>query len=487
MHINSGQPQVKVCIVGGGISGLMAAYYAQQAGLDWQLFEQAPTLGGLIATRQQQGFITESGPHSFPASAKHMLALCQQLGLTPQAIKGTAKNRYIVLSNQLIALPTNPIEAITSPLLSLRAKCRLLAEPFIKPVNPSPTDDIAVATYIRQRLGPQVADNLVAPLLTGIYAGDPDQLSLQGVFPLLAQWQTTHGSVMKGAFAALKQQKKPLPSANTHDSPPYKRGQILSFDMGMQTLINALIQALPPERLHTHTTVSQLFNSANCNTPTKPRWQITVSPAGNTPATAAQQAESPTTLWQAEHVIVATNAIVASRLLATASPVAADLLAGIAYAPIHVLHIGVERSAVGHNLAGFGFLCAPKANLPLLGCIFASSLFACRAPAGQVLLTVLVGGALQPALASQSEDTLMATIWPVLQQLLSIRPGTQPVLTQSIFWPLAIPQYRVGHVQQWQAIQAALPVGVNLLGNYGPGVALDHLARQANMCLPSTH
>jgi protoporphyrinogen/coproporphyrinogen III oxidase len=461
--VNPQPTSVDTVVIGAGLSGLVAARRAVAKGHTVRLLEQAGRAGGLIGTRfipdtanihtcDPAGYWVETGPHSFPASAQAVLALCDELGLTPQVLN--AKQRYLALSQERLTLaPSGPLSALTTPLLSPWAKVRLLSEPF----QPASLQlEPTVAQFVAERFGPEVLDNLVAPLLTGIYAGDVDQLSATAVMPRLVHWANAHGSVVKGALHALRH-NPPTPRTPA----AYPKHAVLGFPNGMQTVVNVLVNALPDNVLSLNTHIDRLQHSPD-------GWRILLNDGS---------------VVTARQVVLACTAPETARLLAphAAYLPAVQALKAIPFSPVTMLHLGMARSAVKHALNGFGFLAAPKSRLPILGCIFASTLFPNRAPKDHVLLTVLLGGTLQPDLTTLPDDQLIPLVWSALTPLLGLGSMAQLAMAHRIDWPQAIPQLTLGHPQRWEAIQQTQDNNLHIVGNFGKGIALNPLVEWANL------
>jgi oxygen-dependent protoporphyrinogen oxidase len=324
-------------------------------------------------------------------------------------------------------VPSSPREAIASRLLSWRGKARLLAEPL---AARSREPDESVAAFARRRLGSQVAEHLVAPMVAGIYAGDPAKLSLAAAFPRLAQLEREHGSLL-GALVR---------SRSGTD-----RGELASFAAGMGALPNALAAPLAASILHAAATQLEREGS---------RWRV-------------QLASAPAEL--ADAVVVATPADRAAALLADPRTRA---ISEIPYAPVDVVCLGFERAQVDHDLAGFGFLVAPGETLGILGCLWESSLFPGRAPEGQVLLRVMLGGQLP-------DDGVVPQALAAVRRALGVHG--QPLLAHLFRHRRAIPQYTIGHlarVATADAIERDLP-GLFLTGNALRGVGVNDCAREA--------
>ncbi|MBX2861732.1 MAG: protoporphyrinogen oxidase, partial [Vampirovibrio sp.] len=228
--------KIDVIVIGAGISGLTAAYRLHQAGASVQIIEAGSRPGGVVQSVEKDGFLIETGPNSFQSTGENIMALCRDLDLTPQPTAALAKKRYIYHSNQLLPLPSNPLQFLTTPLLSLIGKLRLLSEPFQPRYQGF--EEETVAEFIRRRLGNEALDRLVNPFVSGVYAGNPEKLSAQSTFSALCKFEQEQGSIVKGALHTKKQKKK------TQQGPraPY---QLLSFNGGLTQLPKALVQALP--------------------------------------------------------------------------------------------------------------------------------------------------------------------------------------------------------------------------------------------------
>lgn len=435
-------------IIGAGLSGLTTAYTLTQKGYNICLLEAGDAPGGLIRSIREEGFLTEAGPNTFPSSATALIRLCRSLDLSPVPASPLASNRYLYLNDALIRLPNTPIDFLSSPILPWRAKLRLLGEPFISRGKGEET----VADFVRRRLGQTVLENLVTPFLSGIYAGDPEQLSLPATFPKLSAWEHDAGSLLKGAFQAMGEARK----KRKDEGIPRTPYALMSFDGGMQALPHALAQALPMGSLRTRTPVRAVTRDSAGFHVHLQTGEVLMSHA----------------------VVLATPAMTAAHLLEALSPRASAILSGIPYAPIAVVHLGVERQSVPHPLDGFGFLIPRTQHIPLLGSIWASRLFPDRAPEGMALFSCFIGGALFPEAAQWHADRL---IEQVLKDL--CRVFKQPALTagfQKVHqYDNAIPQYTLGHRDRVSKLSNSLTEvpGLAVTGNYLTGVSLNDCVR----------
>ncbi len=434
-------------IIGAGISGLTAAYKLHQAGVPVRVIEASERVGGLIQTHQKAGFTFEGGPNTFPNSALEILSLCEALGLQPKAAHAKANKRYLFLKNKLTALPNQPWQAFTTPLLSIPGKIRLLCEPF--KAN-RPADDISVAGFFAYRLGREVVDNLVDPFISGIYAGNVEALSLPVVFPKLWQWVQDSGSL----FAGAKQTAKLAKENNLPKKPPMK---LLSFENGLQTLTDALAAALPEHSI--------LLNQQVVRIEKNEEDYLVRLHTGE---------------WlSCKALVLATPAYVSAQLLEALVPVAVEPLSRIPYNGLTVTHLGYEQNRIKHPLDGFGCLIPRRENIPLLGTIWASSLFPERAPAGKVLLSNFLGGAHHLEVLGWKASQVQGQVVRDLQKVFHIQGSLEPVFSEVTYYERAIPQYNLGHRHRIATIEAALKrhPQIQLAGNYIHGIALNECVK----------
>lgn len=439
---------IETIIIGAGITGLSAAYRLFQEDKNFLLLEASDRTGGLIQTGKEAGYIYEGGPNTFPSTASEIVGLCEDLNLLPITANPTAHKRYLYLNQKLKALPQKPWHALTTSVLSLFGKFRLLGEPFRSKCK---ADDMSVAGFFKHRLGREVADNLVDPFISGIYAGNVETLSLPAVFPTLWQWEQTAGSLWKGFKNKPKQ-----PSAG--DRRPKPKLKLLSFEHGLQTLTDALTQALPTEQLRLNTPVLEIQKEKSN------AYRVTLQ-------------NGATLLTQ--NVILAVPAHVAARLVKPFMPEGSYNLERVPYSGLSVTHLGFDQSQMKHPLDGFGCLIPRKENIKLLGAIWASSLFPHRAPGGKILLSNFIGGAHYPEAVREKASQIERQITWDLQRIFGIRGSLEPKFRKVLIYEKAIPQYNLGHLQRIATIEAKLGKhkGLYLAGNYLRGIALNECVK----------
>ncbi|MEL5848875.1 MAG: protoporphyrinogen oxidase [Candidatus Igneacidithiobacillus chanchocoensis] len=419
---------VPYLIVGAGITGLSLAYALQAAGKEFRLLEAGPGVGGNIQTETEAGFTYDLGPNTLLVRDPRVTALLEDLALPEQLANPLARRRFVVnRRHELVAL--GPKTLLGGRLLSARARLRLLTEPF----RPRATGDESIAAFVRRRLGPEVLDWMVDPFVSGVYAGDPERLSLAASLPRLAQMEKEHGSLLGAALRGRRRKGS--------------KSRLLSFAGGMQSLPQGIAVRLG-EKLLCDSPVTAMH-------PTGTTWQV----------------ESANGDWETEHLILCLPTQEIARLLPPQAATLRDQLAAIEYPELATVALGFGREQIQHPLDGFGVLIPRKLRIATLGALFSSTLFPDRAPTDHVLLTAFLGGA-QGKLPSAKTEDIVARVVEDLRPLLGI--GGEPRFQRVRLWPRAIPQYQLGHLARVEAIDTALQSwpGLSLLGNWRGGVAL---------------
>lgn len=436
-------------VVGAGITGLTAAHALRQQGVSVTVLDAAAQAGGVMRTTHADGFVAEHGPNSF-VSSPVVEQLLSALDLQQDVVEPdtSANKRYVVRDGDLHAFPLTPRAMLTTRLLSTRAKLRVLLEPLV-PRYRGPGEE-SIASFVRRRLGREVLDYAVDPFVSGIFAGDPDTLSMAHAFPRVTELEMVHGSLSRGLMA---QRRRAWSGGSGQPSAPASPARLVSFVDGMQTLPDALAASLgtslhlsrPLRHLHAH----------------EGRWVVESGDAGNSHTLIA------------DTVVLATpaHALAAMELPAALRRFAAPI-EHVRYPAVSTLTLGFTRQQVAHPLDGFGMLVPRVEQRSVLGVLFSSSLFPARAPEGHVTLTVFVGGARAPQQAALSSEALLPAVLRDLHDLLGVTGD--PVYTHHAYWPRAIPQYLLGYQEVKDAVartEAEHP-GLYLAGNYHLGVSV---------------
>jgi len=434
-------------VVGGGISGLVCTYALRKAGLDAHLFEALPRPGGVIQSIARDGFLLELGPQSFSGTAP-LRALFQDLGISGQIVQAPAHaSRYVLVDGTLQLVPLSPSALFTSSLINASTKWALVRDLIGKSVPPDA--DESVAAFVRRKFSPQLLDRLVGPFVSGVYAGDPERLSLRSAFPSVHEAEKSAGSITRGLFRAAKLK-----------AGPRERTTLLAFRDGNEILIRALSNILGPS-LHTGASITGISEQNGGS------FSLQFAAKG--------ASESIST----KSLILATPTDVTEKLLSRLDSSFESLLAPIEYAPVAVVSLGYRISDIGHSLDGFGFLVPRSSGLRVLGTVWNYSLFPGRAPEGHALLTSFVGGATDPSAASLPAAALTSLVHREILPILSI--AAEPVFSNVTVWPRALPQYNLSHSDCLAAVAKLLRKhpGIWLAGNYLRGPAIGSCVEQA--------
>jgi oxygen-dependent protoporphyrinogen oxidase len=443
--------RVAALVVGGGISGLVCAYALQKAGVDVLLVEASERAGGAIRSERRDGYLLELGPQSFSGTTQ-MLQLFDELGIRQQVTQAPAgAPRYVLVNGKLRQVPMSPPAFLTSGFVGLGTKFALLRDVIGK--SAPPEEDESIASFVRRKLSAEMLDRLVGPFVSGVYAGDPEKLSLRSAFPTIYEAEKSKGSIVRGMLASAT--KRP-------PGQPRQRPTLLSFSEGTQTFTDALAAKLS-DRLQLNSVVRFLAKDDS-----------TMAPAYK--ATVRMGAEMHSIV--ADRVIVATDTFPAQVLLNGIEPAISDRLAEIEYAPIAVVSLGYKKSEISDPLHGFGFLVPRSASVRTLGTVWNTSLFPDRAPAEHALLTSFIGGATDPD-AIRHPEGLVSIVHKEIAPLLKIR-GV-PAFSNLAIYARALPQYNLGYSARLTAIDEARKKHSNLwlIGNYLRGPSIGACVEQA--------
>lgn len=436
-------------VLGAGLTGLTVTARLRARGRRVLLIEKSARAGGAVRSTREDGFLWEAGPNSMllkEALVERFLVDDLALGEVLREAGETAKKRFIVRHGAPQVVPHSPLGAVTTHLFSPLAKLRILGEPF-RPRGNDPEE--SVASFVRRRLGPEFLDYAIGPMVSGVFAGDPEQLAIRHAFPKVWRLEDRHDSLIRGALA-LKRARK------GSEEPRYK-ARMVSFTEGLETIVRALVTQLGRSFITEATTTSILRESDD-------RWRVT----------ARRRGESASLEAVAPHLIV-TVPTHAWNDLPWPDAIGATLTAAPQppHPPVATLNLGYRREQVGHPLDGVGMLVPQVANEPLLGTIFSSTLFSGRAPADHVLLMLFLGGVTQPAQGEAPTASALASVRPALERLLGVKGD--PVFVRHTRWTHAIPQYDRRHANLLAAleqVEQAAP-GLHLIGSFrgGPGLS----------------
>lgn len=464
-------------VIGAGISGLVCAYRLKMLGVDVLLIEKSDRAGGVIQSERVDDFVIERGPNSSQGT-EELMALVEELAIIGEIAEGDPKApAYVFFNGKLHPVPSGPGAFLKSSLLSLGGKLAIFKEPFVA-ARREPAEE-SVAAFARRRIGDEAAERLVAPFVSGIFAGDADKLSVQAAFPRLANLETGYGSLIRGMFAKAREARAAKKSAPAGDKAPPTRRRMVSFREGMGFLPRTLAERLG-EDLVTGCSEIQLriANEDSADEQLSP----SRSSQGSAPSHFEVEFERAGSREHitCERLIVATPARASGALVANLSNELSRLLEQIEYPPLAILSLAYIASSIAVPLDGFGFLVAPSERLNVLGCVWNSSLFAGRAPNGMALMTVFIGGARNPNAARLADAELVSIAHSDLQRVLCI--SSEPRVVAITRYERSIPQYNIGHAERVKLIENLLAQiqGLNLIGNYLHGVSTGDCIKEAD-------
>ncbi len=461
----------KLVIVGGGIAGLSAAYYAHKniPGAEITLLEASDRWGGKITTDRVEfddgQFIIEGGPDTFLATKPWAVELCKELGLG-ERLHGTnphKKNTYVLHRDRLLPLPdglammipTNVEAILKTRLVSWFGKARMGLD-FLLPAKPVNGDE-SLGAFVSRRLGREAYENLIEPLMSGVYAGNGDVLSLASTFPYLRDLELKYGSLARGALTMRKQSLGLRSLQTSHrrqessDSIPGSRSAFLTPTTGLAEIVERLVEYLSTNdvMLRLNTRVVSIRYSAPGT------WHLTLD-TGN--------------MLSADQIIIATPAFAAAQLLRSLDPTLASDLQSIPYASTATVSLAYRQSELPRDLDGYGYVIPRREGRRALACTWTSTKFPHRAPEGYVLIRVFVGRAGQDI--PWNENDLLALAKEELNLTLGIT--AEPLLSRVFLWDKAMPQYNLGHPEILKRIDTALEKypGLALAGNGYRGIGI---------------
>ena len=451
-------------IVGGGISGLATAWIlrekAREQGIDLgiTLLEKENRLGGKIWSRKEEGFLCEWGPNGFLDSKPQTLDLCRDLKADSRLLRSNdnARKRFIYSGGVLNRLPENGPSFLKSSLISWPGKFRLAMEPFIPQFRGD--EDETLAAFGRRRLGEEALNKLIAPMVSGIFAGDPETMSLKSCFPRIAELEAEYGGLIKAMIRLAKKKKAEIAAGKAVASAAGPGGVLTSFRGGIQELTDILAAELGMTIIRSGEEVVKVAKGESVP------WRV-VTGKGE---------------LNADAVLLATPAYASAEFLDETDPAISGVLRQIPYATMTVVCFGYERERINYDLNGFGYLIPKQEKLSTLGTLWDSSIFEGRAPEGKVLLRSMMGGACFPQYIKLSDAEVEKRVRDDLEKTMGITVA--PSFIRIFRHEKAIPQYTVGHAKRLETLSGMLAKhqGLVLTGNSYRGIGL-------NDCVAAAH
>lgn len=446
-------------IVGGGLAGMALAAKLQQQGASIEVFEKSERAGGKVRSIREDGFIVEMGPLGWLDREPAVSALVRSLGLTPMPASESASRRSLLIDGQLQPMPTGLLSFLGSPLLSIGAKARLLAEPFVGRGN---SGDESVHSFATRRFGSGVADTFIAAMVSGIFGGDPHRLSVQAAFPLMASWEAESGSCIRGAVHHMRRKRREQRAGTIERT----SGQLLTLQGGFADLIDTIHEKLG-DKFRGGTAPDSVVRDDG-------KWVLL---------------KNGHELARSRQLVMALHTREAMRLLHEAPGTETEKVAfqqaraaaeGISNAPLAVVTTAHRAEDVKGAIDGFGFIALRNESFRPLGVQFASSIFPSQSPSGHVQLRILLGGVLDPEVLELDDPQLLDAALDPVQDLLHIENTPAHVWIQRV--REGIPQYDIGHIGRVHAMERLAETMPSLffVGDSLHGVGINKVIARAH-------
>lgn len=448
--------KMKIIVLGAGISGLSTAFWLNDDGFDLTVLEAKNEPGGSMETRRKDGFLIDYGPNSGLETTPLIGRIVEAVGLKNEMIYAseTANKRYILKNNQLYALPTGPAAFLKTGLFSPKAKLRLLAEPFIGKSEDGYYQSIS--EFVKRRLGQEFLDYAINPFVAGVFAGNPDHLSVQSAFPKLYRLEELYGGLVKGLILGARERKKQAEVSKQH-------ARLFSFKNGMQDLPKAIAGKLGDNAKY-RCRVEKI-------TKFKDKFKVLYNQGGSLEENTF------------DIVISTVPAYKAASIFSDFDMALLNHLKEIYYPPVKVLYLGFRKNAIGQPLDGFGFLIPEKEKKPFLGAIFSSTIFPYRAKENLAAFTLFVGGARSPELLEKENPELVNRVLSAFKNIMKIDVKETPIFIEERMWPMAIPQYALGYIEHeryFEKFEQDNP-GIFLGGNYRGGISVGDCIKNSEI------
>ena len=457
----------RIAIIGGGISGLSAAYTIDEkrrsgTPVEYVLFESSPRMGGVLVTDRVDGCLVEAGPDSFLTEKPWAADLCAKIGLGDQLIGSNDSERktYIVAKGKLVEMPdglmfmvpTKIMPTVLSPLFSVRTKIRMAAEWFHPPRQASQDEDETVAQMVKRHYGAEMVEMLADPLLSGVYGGEASGLSVRAVLPRFAAMESKYGSLGRAMLSARKDARRKLGAAA--DAPA--RPLFSSLQDGMQQMVDALVARLDAKALKTSSPVLSMIRQND-------GWTVCAG-------------------YQTDHfdaVILATPTHAASALLESADANLSRELSEIQYSSSVTVTLGYDEKVRRSLPPGFGFLVPRRAGHRMLAATFVHNKFPHRAPENRALVRCFLGGARDEQILQSTENEILEIVRRELRQIVGPALDADPLFARVYKWKSAMAQYSVGHLERLQRVESFRQnlSGLALAGNGYSGIGVPDCVR----------
>lgn len=444
-----------IAVLGGGISGLTVAYQLKKLNKPFLLFEADDHLGGKVGSFKEAGFTCELGPNTVLVNNPEIKSLLQDLGLWDDIIfpdEIAIKSRFVLKNNKIEAIPTSLRTAVSSKLFSLKTVFSLLKELKVPAKNDDKEESLAA--FSRRRFGAQIFDDFITPFITGIYAGDPEKMSMSYTLSIMKEAEKEHGSVIKGMMKKMKLKKLENEAAGL------PKQKVFSFKNGLQDLIDKLS--------------NEISDAAKVNTRIK---KISSTEGGYSISYLESNKEKTLTV---DAIVSALPSFSLSDVLKLEAPNLSSKLKRVNYTNAVVVHLGFNKKDLSFNKTAFGILSRKVEKVPFLGILFNSRFFPHTSKnKDQELITVICGGSRYPELVHKPDNEIEEEVIDSLTEVLGLKAA--PLFSKVTKWKNGIPQYELGYAQVEKEIVSFQEKNSNfyLLGNYYKGISVSDCIKNA--------
>jgi oxygen-dependent protoporphyrinogen oxidase len=449
------EPQNKIVIIGAGISGLTIAYLLNKLGYDITVLEKKKEPGGSIETSVEKGLLFDKGPNSGLETHPLIGQLVEELGLQNELVYANKEGnkRYILKNGALHPLPMSPPAFIKTQLFSTIAKLRLLSEPFTKRSKDGYYQSIS--EFVQRRLGKEFLDYAINPFVAGVYAGNPEELSVKSAFPKLYELEEKYGGLIIGTLRSIRERKRRAEKSK-------QSAKMFSFKNGMTVLPKAISEYLN-NKVYFESEVTSIQKNGNG-------------------FTIHYQHEGKAKIIDCNKIISTVPAYVAANLFNDLDEELTKHLNKIYYPPVLVLYLAYKKENIKQPLDGFGFLIPSKERKSFLGAIWSSVIFPNRSVDDKTAtFTLFVGGARDPEVGSIDKEILIAKVKKEFEEIMKI--SGDPIFTTYRYWSKAIPQYNIGYIEHenyFNEFEKQNP-GIFLAGNYRGGISIGDCVKSAEV------
>jgi protoporphyrinogen/coproporphyrinogen III oxidase len=443
-----------ITILGAGISGLATAYWLNKEGYDIKILEAEKEVGGSMQSSQEEGFLFDYGPNSGLETTPLIRTLVDKVSLSNEMVYASesSNKRYILRNGELHQLPMNPSLLIKSKLFSTKGKLRLCAEPFIGKSEDGYYQ--SMSEFVTRRLGKEFLDYAIDPFVSGVFAGDPNKLSVKSAFPKLYRLEEVYGGLIKGMVKGARERKKRAEQSK-------QNAKMFSFVSGMQTFPKAIAQKLEG-KIEYECIVKGVERRVN-------NWKVIYEKDGQFKEIIS------------DYVLSTVPSYVASKIFSGIEENLSKHFDQIYYPPVMVLYLGFKKESIGRPLDGFGYLIPSKEKQTYLGAIWSSSIFPKRCADVNASFTLFVGGARSPHLFEIDENKLIDQVLIEFKRTMKIEDD--PIIQRNRLWQKAIPQYNLGYIEHenyFNKFERDNP-GLFLGGNYRGGISVGDCVKNSEI------